>query len=124
MQHITGTAYGLVMRQGLANAQPVGAGRVRGMQRKGPGAASDGARGEVKADATLREDARHRPTAGQGGDLQPMGIEGAGRQRPASALERQVREPSPPKRPVALMIVASNTLIRTPRSARMSLVLV
>jgi hypothetical protein len=81
MKPISYSLKDVLVRQGIANAQPVGAGRVRGM--KGPGAASDGARGGVVADAAGGV-GPHRPTAGGGN--QPMGIS---REKDGAAKPRQ-----------------------------------
>jgi hypothetical protein len=76
------TVKDMLVRQGLANAKPVGAGRVRGM--KGPGAASDGAHGGVAADDP--EGGRSHPPIGRpGGARQPMGNSGKGPRVNASA---------------------------------------
>lgn len=91
MRHIKKGAYELVMSRGIANAEPVGAGKVRGM--KGPGAASDGALGGVAADA--REGGQERPPIGRlGGARQPMGMEpGKGRGPQPAPVYRGKRQP-------------------------------
>lgn len=76
MKPISHSLRDVLVRQGIANAKPVGAGKVRGM--KGPGAASDGARGGVAADA-LQGGTEHPPIGRPGGARQPMAISGKGR---------------------------------------------
>ena len=89
MRQISEGIYGLLVSQGLANAKPVGAGKVRGI--KGPGAASDGARGGVEADA-LQGGTEHPPIGRPGGARQPMGISGKGREaNPAPVVDMQKR---------------------------------
>ena len=58
MRHISETVYGMLMRQAIANAQPVGAGKVRGI--------GDGERSRERA-------LNHQPT-GEGGELRSMGM--------------------------------------------------
>lgn len=67
MRHMGETVKDMLVRQGIEAGRAGNTGRH---ERKGPGAASDGALGGVVADAP-REGMRHRPTAGGGN--QPMG---------------------------------------------------
>jgi hypothetical protein len=91
MKPISHSLRDVLVRQGIANAKPVGAGKVRGM--KGPGAASDGALGGVAADA--REGGQERPPIGRlGGARQPMGMEpGKGRGPQPAPVYRGKRQP-------------------------------
>ena len=108
MRHISETVYGMLMSQAIANAKPVGAGKVRGI--------GDGERS--------RESALSHQLAQPGGSNRAnrMGKTGAAK-APASALERQEREPTPQVRRVSLTVVASNkclsraTPMRGPRNA-------
>lgn len=73
MRRITEVLEGLLVRDGLSAGSLAGDDAL-GM--KGRGAASDGARSQVMADAA-GGDKLHRPTAGEGD--QPMGNSGKGR---------------------------------------------
>lgn len=81
MRHITDGIYGLVMSRGIANGR---AGTRASGERKGPGAASDGARGGV-ADTPEQEGDLMCPPIGRQGGERPMGNSGKGPRVNASA---------------------------------------
>jgi hypothetical protein len=82
MRHINEGVYGLLMGTGIANAKPVGAGKVRA--NKGPALSAMASSGGGAADA--REGGQEHPPIGRlGGARQPIGNSGKGRQVNAAA---------------------------------------
>ena len=109
MKPISHSLRDVLVRQGIANAKPVGAGKVRGMDAGLP----KGERTDPLTDAAHREGPRIRSGMGKTGAAKA----------PASVLERQEREPTPQVRRVLLTVVASNkclpreTPMRGPRNS-------